>query len=94
MLENFRYSNLYTVRTGFILMSQKSLFLSTSCTQNCPEAKRLKFEKLKYLYLKFMFFFKVSQHVLIFETLLKSESTFTHFSDSILLKCDLRCAHF
>ena len=67
MLENFRYSNLYTVRTGFILMSQKSLFLSTSCTQNCPEAKRLKFEKLMYLYLKCMLFLKVSQFALIFE---------------------------
>ena len=36
----------YTVRTGFLLMSQKRLFLNTSGTQNCLETKRLKFEKL------------------------------------------------
>ena len=60
----------HTVKTGFLLMSQKSLFLSTSCTQNCPETKRLKFEKPMFLYLKCMLFLKVSQHALIFETLL------------------------
>ena len=76
-------------------MSQKRLFLSTSCTQNCPETKRLKFEKLMYLYLKCMLFLKVSQHALIFETtLLKSESAYTHFWNNTLLKCDLRCAIF
>ena len=55
----------YTVRTGFFLMS---LFLSTSCTQNCPETKRLKLEKLMYIYLKCMLFLKMSQHALIFES--------------------------
>ena len=60
----------YTVKTGFLLLRHKSLFLSTSFTQNCPETKRLIFEKLKYLYLKCMLFLKVSQHALIFETLL------------------------
>ena len=58
----------YTVRNGLILMSQKSLFLSTSCTQKCRKTKRLKFEKQMYLYLKCMLFLKVSQHALILET--------------------------
>ena len=67
-----RHTSKYTVRTGFLLMSQKSLFLITSSTQNNPETKRLKFEKLMCLYLKCMLFLKVSQHVLIFETQLFS----------------------
>ena len=69
----FIYKHTHTVKTEFLLLRQKCIFLSTSCTQNCPESKRLKFEKLMYLYLKYMLFLKVSQHVLIFETQLFSK---------------------
>ena len=49
---------------GFLFLRQKCLFLSTSCTQNCPESKILKSENLMYLYLKCVFFLKVSQHLI------------------------------
>ena len=52
-------------------MSQKSLLLSTSCTQNCPETEKLKLEKM--MHLKRMLFLKVSQHTLIFATQLFSK---------------------
>ena len=79
---------IHTVRAGFLLMSQKRLFLSTSCTQNCPETKRLKFEKLKYLYLKCVLFLKVSQHALIFETqlFLKASRLILTFEKSYVIK--------
>ena len=70
----------HTVRAGFLLINQKRLFLSTLCNQNCPETKSLQFEKLMYLYLKFVLFLKVSQHILIFETQL-----FTKVSRHVLI---------
>ena len=49
-------SQVLTVKTGFLFLRQKRLFLSTSCTQNFPETKRLKFEM------------QSDRQVLIFET--------------------------
>ena len=46
----------YTVRTGFLLMSQKRLFLNTSCTQTAPRQNDLNLKIWMYLYLKCMLF--------------------------------------
>ena len=67
ILSQLRIKN-NTVKSGFLFLRQKRLSLGTSCTQNYPESKRLKFDKLVYLYLKCILFLKVNQHVLIFET--------------------------